>query len=79
MARKSPLSMPGLTALVLAAALPLSGCAAVLLGAGAGAGGYEAHQAAEMDELEQDYKAGKITKAEYEARKKQIDDSSLFQ
>lgn len=57
-----------------AAPLTLSGCAAVLL-----AGGYEAYQATEMEELEEDYAAGRIDKAEYEARKDQIDKSSVFQ
>ena len=48
-------------------------------GAAAGAGGYEAHQASEMDEVEDDYKAGRISKEEYEARKDQIDESSITQ
>jgi hypothetical protein len=59
--------------------LTTSGCAVFLLGAAAGGGGYEAYQASEMDELEKEYAARKISKEEYEARKKQIDDSSLFQ
>ena len=72
------LALPVILALVACSGLT-SGCVALALGAGAGAGGYEAYQASEMDKLEQDYKAGKITKAEYEARKDQIDRSSVFQ
>jgi hypothetical protein len=59
--------------------LTTSGCAAFVLGAVAGGGGYEAYQASEMDDLEKDYAAGKISKQEYEARKAQIDDTSVFQ
>lgn len=59
----------------LVALLAVSGCAAVLLAGG----GYEAYQATEMEEVEDDYKAGRINKAEYEARKDQIDKSSIFQ
>lgn len=56
----------------------VSGCT-LFAGAAAGAGGYEAHQASEMDEVEDDYKAGRISKQEYEARKDQIDESSVIQ
>jgi hypothetical protein len=56
----------------------VSGCT-LFAGAAAGAGGYEAHQASEMDEVEDDYKAGRISKEEYEARKDQIDESSITQ
>lgn len=56
----------------------VSGCT-LFAGAAAGAGGYEAHQASEMDEIEDDYKAGRISKQEYEARKNQIDESSIIQ
>lgn len=56
----------------------VSGCT-LFTGAAAGAGGYEAHQASEMDEVEDDYKAGRISKQEYEARKDQIDESSVIQ
>lgn len=56
-----------------------TGCVAVLLGATAAGGGYEAHQAAEMEDVEEDYQAGRISKEEYEIRKKQIDETSVFQ
>ncbi|MEM7224708.1 MAG: hypothetical protein AAF495_17150 [Pseudomonadota bacterium] len=69
---------PAFAALLLGGGLT-SGCLALAVGAGAGAGGYEAYQASEMDQLEQDYKAGKISRSEYEARKDQIDRSSVFQ
>ena len=54
------------------------GCAAVA-GAGAAAGGYETKQASEMEQLEEDYESGKITREEYEARKEQIDEASITQ
>lgn len=56
----------------------VSGCA-LFAGAAVGADGYEAHQASEMNEIEDDYKAGRISKQEYEARKDQIDESSIIQ
>ena len=68
-----------LAALLVLTPLICSGCVAMALGAGAGAGGYEAYQASEMDQLEQDYQAGKISRSEYEARRDQIDRSSVFQ
>jgi len=55
-----------------------SGCA-LFAGAAAGAGGYEAHQASEADELEEEYRSGQITKEEYEARKQQLDETSVIQ
>ncbi len=76
--RRGLLAAPVVVALILSSGLT-SGCVALVLGAGAGAGGYEAYQASEMDQLEQDYKAGQISKSEYEARKDQIDRSSVFQ
>ncbi|MCC6681096.1 MAG: hypothetical protein IT445_09360 [Phycisphaeraceae bacterium] len=69
--------------LVLLASIPaLQGCA-FLAGAAVGAGGaaaayeYNAHD--ESEDLEEDYKEGRITKAEYDARRKQIDESSVTQ
>ena len=76
--RRGLMAAPVVLAVILCGGLT-SGCVALALGAGAGAGGYEAHQASEMDKLEQDYKAGKISKSDYEARKDQIDRSSVFQ
>ncbi|MFQ5984950.1 MAG: hypothetical protein ACE5LL_05470 [Alphaproteobacteria bacterium] len=65
--------------LLLLTPIVAPGCAAVALGVAGGAGGYEAYQASEMEQLEQDYKSGKISKEEYDIRKKQIDETSLFQ
>jgi hypothetical protein len=64
-----------------------SGCATrsgsatvgVLGGAAAGVGGYEYYMKRKMDQLEDDFKAGKIDQQEYEARKDQIKQSSVFQ
>jgi hypothetical protein len=47
-------------------------------GAAAGAGAYEYNLNKQMNELEDDYKAGKIDQREYEIRKKQIEDSSIL-
>ena len=79
MSQRSLLPHGLLAASIILVPLLVSGCVAMALGAGAGAGGYEAYQASEMDQLEKDYQAGKISKAEYEARKDQIDRSSVFQ
>ena len=78
MTQRGIVTIPALLAIALAMSGPLSGCA-LFAGAAAGAGGYEAHQASEMDEVEDDYKAGRISKEEYEARKDQIDESSVIQ
>ncbi|MCZ6763975.1 MAG: hypothetical protein O7C63_03455 [Alphaproteobacteria bacterium] len=55
-----------------------SGC---LLAAGAaiGAGGYELHQAKEMDRLDEEFEKGHITREEYLSRKKQIEQTAVFQ
>ena len=47
-------------------------------GAAAGAAGYEYSAHRQMQELEEDYKAGRIEREEYEARKKQIQKGSLL-
>ena len=60
-------------AAVIVAVMP--GCA-FLAGTGAGAA-YEVNARRQLDKLEEDYKAGKITKQEYEARKEQIKKGSL--
>ena len=54
-----------LTALIVGTLLATTGCAAFVLGAVAGGGGYEAYQASEMDDLEKEYAAGKISKQDY--------------
>lgn len=47
-------------------------------GAAVGAGAYEYSAHRQMQELEADYKAGRIDKREYEIRKKQIEKGSLL-
>ena len=51
------------------------GAAAGAVGAGAA---YEIQNKRQMDQLEEDYKNGKITREEYEARKRQIEKGSIF-
>ncbi|OHB76580.1 MAG: hypothetical protein A2Z25_15975 [Planctomycetes bacterium RBG_16_55_9] len=57
------------------------GCA-FLGGAAVGAAGtgaaYEYTSKKQLDRLEADYKAGKITKEEYLSRRKQIDEGSII-
>jgi hypothetical protein len=66
---------------LLAAVLAQSGCA-FLGGAAVGAGGtgaayeYQAHR--QMQQLEEDYKNRKISREEYQDRKKQIEKGSLI-
>ena len=64
----------------------LEGCSSVgggllggLLGAGAAGGGYEYNLKRQKDRVEEDFKAGKINKEEYEIRKDQIIRDSLLQ
>jgi hypothetical protein len=78
MSHKSALTKLALIVALLLMGGSVSGCT-LFAGAAAGAGGYEAHQASEMDEVEDDYKAGRISKEEYEARKDQIDELSVTQ
>ena len=67
--------------LVLMAGLGQGGCT-FLGGAAVGAAGtgaayeYSAHQ--QMEKLEADYKAERISRKEYEARKKQIEAGSIL-
>lgn len=67
------------TALLLVAPIFTSGCAVLVAGAAAGGGGYETYQNDQMEKLERDYAAGKISEADYEARKSRIQQSSLLQ
>ena len=66
--------------LVLTMALAQSGCA-FLGGAAVGAlgtsGGYEYNAYSKMEQLEDDYKNEKISRAEYESRKSQIEKGSI--
>lgn len=70
-----------LLALVLIATLGQSGCEFVggaVVGAGATGAGYEYNAYRQMQQLEEDYKNGKISSAEYEDRKKQIEAGSII-
>lgn len=68
----SDLAMVGL----LAGATALGGCAAAV-GAGAAAGGYEYHNKQDLDQLNRQYKEGKISKHDYLERKKEIEQGSV--
>jgi hypothetical protein len=67
--------------LVLMVAVGQSGCA-FLGGAAVGAlgtsAGYEINAKSKMDQLENDYKAERISRKEYEARKSQIEKGSII-
>jgi hypothetical protein len=67
--------------LVLMIALGQSGCA-FLGGAAAGAlgtsAGYEINAKSKMDQLEDDYRNERISRAEYESRKSQIEKGSII-
>lgn len=56
-----------------------SAAGGALGGAAVGAGAYEYNAHRQMQQLDQDYKAGRINKQEYEIRKNQIEKGSLFQ
>lgn len=63
-------------------AFTLTGCGAFWRGAGVGLGaglvGYEANSKIQMDRLDADLKAGKVTQQEYEIRKDQIKKGSII-
>jgi hypothetical protein len=66
---------------VLISCLALSGCefvAGTLVGAGAAGGGYEYQAYRQMQQLEEDYKNRRISREEYEDRKKQIEKGSII-
>jgi hypothetical protein len=68
-------------ALVLMMALGQSGCAflgGAAVGAGATGAGYEYQAHRQMNQLEADYKAEKISRREYESRKAQIEKGSII-
>jgi uncharacterized membrane protein len=67
------------TALLLVVPMLTSGCTVLVAGAASGGGGYETHQHNQMQGLEQEYAAGKISQEEYESRRRQIQQSSLLQ
>ena len=68
-------------AFVLIIALGQSGCA-FLGGAAVGAlgtsAGYEINAKSKMDQLEEDYKAERISRAEYLSRKSQLEKGSIL-
>jgi hypothetical protein len=67
--------------LVLAIGLGQWGCEFIggaAVGAGAAGAGYEYQAHRQMQQLEEDYKNRKISREEYEDRKKQIEKGSLI-
>ena len=67
--------------LVLVVGLAQSGCAflgGAALGALGTSAGYEVNAKSKMDQLEDDYKAEKISRKEYEARKSQLEKGSII-
>lgn len=70
----------------LVLAVSLSGCASrggsaaggALGGAAVGAGAYEYNAHRQLQQLEDDYKAGKINKQEYDIRKSQIEKGTIL-
>lgn len=65
----------------------MSGCASrggsaaggALGGAAVGVGAYEYNAHRQLQQLEDDYKAGKVNKQEYDIRKNQIEKGSILQ
>ncbi|HEY7167160.1 MAG TPA: hypothetical protein VIB79_21540 [Candidatus Binatia bacterium] len=68
--------------LIMALALSANWGCAFLGGAAVGALGtgaaYEVHNKSQMDRLEDDYRNERISRQEYEARKKQIENGSII-
>ena len=68
-------------ALLIFVALTQAGCE-FLAGGATGAlvtgAGYEIQAKRQMDKLEEDYKSERISRAEYESRKKQIESGSII-
>lgn len=67
--------------LVLLVGLGQAGCAflgGAALGAGVTGGAYEYNAHREMQQLEEDYRNEKISRAEYEKRKQQIEAGSII-
>ena len=68
-------------ALVLMVGVGQSGCAflgGAALGALGTSAGYEVNAKSKMDQLEDDYKAERISRKEYEARKSQLEKGSII-
>jgi outer membrane murein-binding lipoprotein Lpp len=78
--------MAQLLAAIVLSSLLLFGCSSNLGSAGlgaaggaaAGAAGYEYNAHRQLQQLEEDYKAGRIDRKEYEARKEQIQKGSIL-
>jgi hypothetical protein len=67
--------------LVILMGVGQSGCAflgGAALGALGTSAGYEINAKSKMDQLEDDYKAERISRREYEARKSQIEKGSII-
>lgn len=66
---------------IILMALGQAGCQFIggaAVGAGATGAGYEYNAYRQMQQLEEDYKAERISRAEYEERKKQIEAGSII-
>jgi hypothetical protein len=71
----------GVLGLVILVGLGQAGCELIggaIVGAGATGGGYEYNAYRQMQQLEEDYKNEKISRAEYEKRKQQIEAGSII-
>jgi hypothetical protein len=67
--------------LVMLVSLGQAGCEFIggaVVGAGATGAGYEYNAYRQMQQLEEDYKAERISRREYEERKKQIEAGSII-
>jgi hypothetical protein len=70
-----------MSALVMLLGLGQAGCEFIggaVVGAGATGAGYEYNAYRQMQQLEEDYKAERISRREYEERKKQIEAGSII-
>ena len=70
-----------MSVLVLLIGVSQSGCAflgGAALGALGTSAGYEVNAKSKMDQLEDDYRAERISRREYEARKSQLEKSSII-
>ena len=70
-------------AILLTGALAQAGCSpefwgGAAVGALGAGGGYEYNSKRQMDRLEDDYRAGRIGREEYQDRKKQVERGSLI-
>lgn len=73
--RLAAVTLP-LACMIVAACASKAGNLAVGAGVGAGAA-YEYQNKRELDQLKQDYEAGKINKQEYDQRRKEIENRSI--